>query len=145
MAWQLSSIFYSMLGTPQDFRKESQILQFSPNSLVAQRSGKGPSNAGQEDGNPAATDTSQAGLTTVLWVGGRQAAGGGSREGGREFASSSHWVYRRREGERLVLGSLYPVCLESGWRQGFIGAMLWDSPPACALLLSGGETGSFHQ
>lgn len=107
-------------------------MQFSPNPLVAQRSGGGPSNAGWENGNPAASDTSLAGLATVLWVGGRQAAGlaagGGPRERGGEFASSSSWVCRW-EGECLVLGSLDPACLESVG-QGFAEAMLWDSPPA---------------
>lgn len=104
-------------------------MQFSPSLLVAQRSGRGPSNAGWKDGNPAASDTSLAGLTTVLWVGGRQAAGlaagGGPRERGGEFASSSSWVCRC-EGECLVLGSLDPVCLEAVG-QGFAEAMLWAS------------------
>lgn len=77
-------------------------MQFSPNLLAAQRSGRGLSKAGQEDGYPATCNTSQAGLTTALWVGGRQAAGlsvgGVLKELVREFASSSSLVFRRCEG-----------------------------------------------
>lgn len=143
------SIFYSMLGAPQDFRKEP-TFQFSPNLLVAQRSGRGPSKAGWKDGNPAASNTSQAGLTTALWVGGRQAAGlaapGGPRERGEEFASSSVWVCRS-EGECLVPGSLDPVCLESGWVRALqrqpCGPFPWLVIHKCiqVLLSNGASTG----
>lgn len=76
-------------------QKREPALQFSPNPFVVQRSERGPSKSGWGDGNPAASDTSQAGLATALGVGGRQAAGlaagVGSGELGGEFASSSNW------------------------------------------------------
>ena len=57
MAWQLSAIFYSVLGPPQISEGRANFAIFSK-FAVAQECGRGPSQAGQEGGNRAASDTS---------------------------------------------------------------------------------------
>lgn len=71
MVWWLYFLFHTWCSTR--FRKREPALQFSPNLYVVQRSERGPSKSGWGDGNPAASDTSQAGLATALGVGDRQA------------------------------------------------------------------------
>lgn len=140
VAWRLCFLFQAWCST--GCQKGEPTFQFSPN---LRRSGRGVSKAGREDGNLAASNTSQAGLTTALWVGGRQAAGGVPGEGGREFASSSNLVSRRCEGGIPVPGSLdstSEVWLGSEFHRGqCCGTLPW---PVCSLCPRG-TWNSFYQ
>lgn len=111
-------------------------MHFSPNLLAAQRSGRGPSETEWEDGNPAASNTSQAGLTTTLWVSGRQAAGlaaGGipKNEAGNLPPPPTWCVGDVKESPWCW--ALLIRCLESGWGQGFTrGNVVGLSPGLCS-------------
>ena len=78
--WLGGSIFYSMLGAPQDVRKESQLFTFLQICLLPKNLRGGSPRLDGKMGAQRQSSTSQAGLTPTLRVGGRQAAGGVPKE-----------------------------------------------------------------